>query len=199
MRAGFALLSILMFPTLSFAEEATATTSLASTSSLPTIDCTYQFSKDAVTIEATVVETWAKHAAVELFTFNNAELAKQLDALKRCFTDQGWQGFNTAFQKSGNLDAIKSRELSVSATLKGNPSVQVNKDNQWKVSIPMDVVYQNKENKINQSLTVNLLITRKPTGGLGILQVIAVPQQKIGQPDNTATPVPAEKPAEKAH
>lgn len=195
MRAGFALLSILVLPTLSFAEETTANTP----SALPTIDCTYQFSKDVTTIDAGVIETWAKHAAIKLFTFNNAELTKQLDALKLCFTDQGWQGFNAAFQKSGNLDAIKSRQLTVSATLKGDLSIQVNKDNQWKVSVPMDVVYQNKDNKIDQSLTVSLLITRKSTGGLGILQVIAVPQQKAGQPDSTATPVASEKPAEKAH
>ncbi len=196
MRFGFALLPILVYlPIACFAVDATPAQPSPS-SSLPTIDCNYQFSKDATTIDPTVIETWSKHAALQLFTFNNAELPAQLSALKNCFTEQGWQGFNTAFQKSGNLDAIKARQLVVSATIKGEVTIQVTKDNQWKVSLPMDVVYQNKDNKIDQSLTVSLLIIKKPTGGLGLLQIVAVPliksdqaaKRKVIEPDHSDHP-----------
>lgn len=182
MRVGLALISILVLPGFSYAEETTAS---GAAGALPVIDCHYQFSKDLKNIEPSIVETWARHAAVQLFTFNNAELTKQLETLKLCFTDQGWQGFHAAFQKSGNLDAIKSRELEVSSAIKGKVSIETVKENQWKVSLPMDILYQNKENKIDQSLTVNLLITRKPSGGLGILQVIAAPQQKETPPQDS--------------
>ncbi len=179
MRFGFILCSTLLFPLASFAEE----TSAPPTSSvLPTIDCHYQFAKDLTTIEPTVVETWAKNAAIQLFTFNNTQLTEQLKELKFCFTDQGWQGFNTAFEKSGNLDAIKTRQLSVSATQEGQITMEASKDNQWKINVPLHVIYKNKDNKIDQMLAVSLLITRKPSGDLGILQIIASPQKNASQP-----------------
>lgn len=179
MRFGFILYATLILPFAAFAEEAAVQ---SAPSALPTIDCHYQFAKDLTTIDPSVVEIWSKHAAIQLFTLNNSELKQQLDELKLCFTDQGWQGFNTAFEKSGNLEAIKTRQLSVFASQQGHVTMEVNKDNQWKVAIPLHVTYQNKDNKIEQTLMVNLLITRKPSGSLGILQVIATPQKSQSAP-----------------
>jgi hypothetical protein len=178
MRISSVLLSVILFPVIGFAEEATP---------LPTIDCNYQFAKDMTTIDPAVIEVWSKNATTALFTFDNTNLTKQLEALKLCFTEQGWQSFNAAFQKSGNLDAIKSRQLSVSSSIKGQTSIQTTKDNQWKISLPIEVVYQNKDNKITQSLTVHLLVTRKPSGGLGILQVIATPEKNSPSTPASAT------------
>lgn len=151
------------------------------------INCEYHFSKDTKVIDPSQMQTWSKNATLQLFTFNNAQFKDQLSALKNCFTEQGWQGFNTAFEKSGNLNAIQSKQLSVSSELKGDTSLQVVKDNQWKSTSPIEVTYQNKEQKLNQSLTVNLLITRKPSGDLGIMQVIAVPK-KPNEQKSTPTP-----------
>lgn len=163
---------------LSFAEDVKATAPVQPAPQAGPINCEYHFPKEIKVIEPSQIETWSKNAVMQLFTFDQDKLNNQLASLKNCFTDQGWQGFNSAFEKSGNLNAIKSKQLTVSSELKGNTSLQVVKDNQWKASAPIEVTYRNKEQKITQALTVNLLITRKPSGDLGIMQVIAVPVKK---------------------
>lgn len=141
------------------------------------INCNYHIPKETTTIDQSVISTWAKIAAVQSFDFNPATLDEQLTQLKACFTEQGWQGFNEALQKSGNIDAIKSQHLTVSSQVDGNVSINPVKDNQWKVGVPMQVVYQNEKEKLTQSLSIELLIGRKPTGDLGIMQVIATPRK----------------------
>ena len=102
-----------------------------------------------------------------------------MGSLKNCYTDQGWQGFNEALQKSGNITAIKSQNLTVSSQVDGDLKLNAIKDNQWKVTIPLQVVYQNDKEKLTQLLTVDLLIGRKISGDLGIIQMIAAPRDPI--------------------
>ena len=63
------------------------------------------------------------------------------------------------------------------------------KDNQWKASVPLQVVYQNDKEKLTQLLTVNLLIGRKISGDLGIMQMIATPQQAANTQQAEEKPV----------
>ena len=100
-----------------------------------------------------------------------------MQKLQSCFTDQGWTGFNSALQKSGNLDAIKTQKLTVSSQVDGQPQVTEAKDNQWKITLPLQVVYQNDKEKVTQLLNVNLTVGRKITGDLGIVQIIASPRE----------------------
>ncbi|NSL17842.1 DotI/IcmL/TraM family protein [Tatlockia micdadei] len=120
---------------------------------------------------------WAEKAAEQSFDFDYNTMDSQLAALKSCYTEQGWQGFNDALQKSGNLNAIKSQQLTVSSMVNGESKITELKDNQWKVIIPMQVVYQNDKEKLTQPLTVNLVVGRKISGDLGIMQMIAIPSQ----------------------
>lgn len=159
-----------------------ATSPPAQPSLLPVINCQYHFSKALKTIDHSVIETWAKQAALQIFELSSAHTEADLEALKPCFTDQGWQGFNLAFQKSGNLEAIKAQQLDVHATLKGQPVFETTQENLWKISIPIDVSYQSKTETRHQSLSVHLLITRKSSGDLGIQQVVAAPTQPEHQP-----------------
>ena len=87
----------------------------------------------------------------------------------------------------------------VDGELKVNPV----KDNQWKVSIPLQVVYQNDKEKLTQKLNVDLLIGRKMSGDLGIMQMIATPMEtaNLKQPEAAApaskeTTATNEKPAD---
>ncbi len=154
---------------------------------LPTMDCHYHFSKDMKTIDLALVKQWAEKAVVQSFDFNSTSIDNELLALKSCFTDQGWQGFDQAFNASGNLNAIKKQQLAVSSQLNGKASVQFVKDNQWKASLPLQVTYQNKEHKLVQALTVDLLISRKSSGDLGIMQLIAIPSKApTAVPNNTS-------------
>lgn len=141
------------------------------------LDCNYRIPAETTNIEPAIVQKWAEKAAVQSFDLDHNTLDKQLSDLKACYTDLGWQGFNDALQKSGNLNAIKTQQLTVSSMLNGEAKVIEAKDNQWKLTIPLQVVYQNDKEKLSQPLTVNLVVGRKISGDLGIMQMIAIPQQ----------------------
>jgi len=161
------------------------------------INCKYHIPANTTTIEQSLISTWASKAAVQSFEFNPASIDAELIELKSCYTDQGWQGFNDALQKSGNIESFKKQGLTVSSLVDGELKVNPVKDNQWKVSIPLQVVYQNDKEKLTQKLNVDLLIGRKMSGDLGIMQMIAIPietanlkQPVVAAPvskENTAT------------
>ena len=141
------------------------------------INCAYQISPQVSHIDPNVIIKWTEKAAEQAFTFDAAQIDKQMEQLKTCFTNQGWQGFQDAFKKSGNMNSIKSQQLSVSAMVESPPTIVENKGNEWKVSVPLQVVYQNKQQKLTQPLHIDVLVGRKLTGELGIMQIIATPKQ----------------------
>lgn len=143
----------------------------------PSINCNYHIPAETTKIEQTIVLQWAKKAAQQSFELDHKNVEQQLANLKACYTDQGWQGFNDALQKSGNLNAIKTQQLVVNSNISGETKINEVKDNQWKVSLPMQVIYQNGQDKLTQALTVNVVVGRKMSGDLGIMQLIAMPQQ----------------------
>lgn len=156
----------------------------------PIINCDYKISAETKTIEQSIVVTWSEKATTQAFDFDPTALDSQIQKLKPCFTDQGWVGFNLALQKSGNLEAIKSQKLTVSSQVDGQPQVTEAKNNQWKITLPLQVVYQNDKEKVTQLLSVNLTVGRKITGELGIVQLIASPRTAVAsqQSNNPTAP-----------
>src|SRR3990167_4936904 len=123
------------------------------------IDCSHPLaSLHTTNIDSALIIQWAEKAAMQTFALEAPKLDTQMHLLKTCYTDQGWKSFNDAFKKSGNLDVIKHEQLSMSSLIDGKTTVESKQENQWKVSIPMQITYQNSKQKINQSLLVNLLI-----------------------------------------
>lgn len=139
------------------------------------VNCDYKLADDA-TVDQPLLSTWAERAAVQSFTFKPSDLETELTALQKCYTGPGWKAFNEALKTSGNLEAIRSNNLTVSSEISGTAKVDNVKDNQWKVSVPLKVTYQNQEKQLLQALDVDLLIAREKSGKLGIMQVIAVPK-----------------------
>lgn len=143
------------------------------------INCNYKISADTKNIEQSLVIDWAKKAVVQAFDFNPDTIDGQIQELKNCFTDQGWQGFNTALQKSGNIDAIKSQKLKVTSQVDGDAKITQAKDNQWELSVPLQVVYQNSKEKVTQKLQVNLSVGRKVSGDLGVDKLVATTRKDV--------------------
>lgn len=163
---------------------------LPSQQTAPVINCDYKISAETKAIEQSLILTWSEKAIIQSFDFDPATVDAQLQKLQACFTDQGWLSFNSALQKSGNLDAIKSQKLHVSSQIDGQPQVTEAIENQWKIIIPLQVVYQNDKEKVTQLLNVNVTVGRKITGDLGINQMIAVPRtatntSQTNSPSNT--------------
>lgn len=140
-----------------------------------TINCEYSVPQET-DVKQTIITTWAQKAAVQSFQFNPDNLQEQMTALKKCYTLSGWQAFNEALKTSGNLEAIQSNQLIVSSKVNGTTRIKDSKENQWKVTVPLKVVYQNKEKQLEQALDVELLIAHEKSGKFGIMQVIAVPE-----------------------
>lgn len=171
----------------------TQTTTTAPTTAAPatpgTIDCNYHIPADTSTVDQNMVLQWAQQATQQSFDFDHTSIDNQMTALKACFTDQGWQSFQDALNKSGNLNAIKSLQLMVSSMVDGQGTITVNKDNQWKVTVPLQIVYQNQKQKLTQYLNVDLIVGRKTNGDLGIMQIIAAvrPSSNNAAPASTST------------
>ncbi|KTD08948.1 IcmL-like protein [Legionella gratiana] len=159
----------------------------------PVINCEYKIPPETKKIDQSLVITWSEKAVTQTFDFDPNKVDEQLQKLEACFTEQGWTGFNTALQKSGNLEAIKSQKLTVSSQVLGHATVTEVKENQWKINLPLQVVYQNEKEKVTQLLNVDVTIARKMTGDLGIAQMIAAPRNTEKSPtsdtaDTTSNP-----------
>lgn len=142
------------------------------------IDCTMKIPSDQKEIDQKTIQQWSEKAALQAFTMQASSIDAQLASLEKCFTKSGWEGYKTALDKSGNIDAIKTEDLVVSADLSGTPSVVINEENkQWNVIVPLKVVYKNAKNSITQDLNVTLLVSRDNSDKLGIMQVVAAPQE----------------------
>lgn len=165
----------------------------------PVINCEYKIPAQTKVIDQTLVLSWSEKAVTQAFDFDSANVDNQMLKLKDCFTEQGWAGFNTALQKSGNIEAIKTQKLTVSSQVDGQTQIIEAKDNQWKITMPLQVVYQNDKEKVTQLLNVNVTIGRKISGDLGMIQMIAnprpaavlLPANNPTTPDSTVQPTPA--------
>jgi hypothetical protein len=137
------------------------------------ISCQMHIPATAVTLQPAVVKPWAEMATMRSFTFSADPIEKQLTTLKDCFTDQGWKSFEEAFQKSGNLQTIKKHQLKSTAQITGTTQIEAIKNNLWSVTMPVQVIYANDQQNVTQNLSIKIIVGRKPTGDLGINQIIA--------------------------
>lgn len=153
----------------------------------PIINCTYKIPENTKTIDQALVLKWSEKAVIQSFSFNPQTLDAQLKDLQNCFTEQGWISFNSALEKSGNIDAIKTQSLTVSSMVDGDAQVLEAKDNEWKISFPMHVVYQNDKEKVTQLLSITLTVGRKIDGDLGINQIIASPRTNQTTPTSDSS------------
>ena len=156
-----------------------------------TMNCDYKIPASMKTIDQALVLSWSEKATVQTFDFDPKSVDDQMQKLQSCFTEQGWVGFNDALKKSGNVEAIKAQHLTVSSQIDGQAQMAEAKDNQWKVTLPLQVVYQNDKEKLTQLLDIQLTVGRKITGELGIAQMIAsvrkaeVPAPSASNPTTT--------------
>lgn len=141
------------------------------------VDCHLKIPASTVVTQE-LVSAWSEKAVEQSFNYSSLDIDSKLLELKSCFTDQGWLGYNDAITQSGNIKAVKEQKLTVSSQIDGKTRVETLKDNNWKVRVLLQVVYQNDKEKLTQLLTVDLMVARKVSGELGILQIIAAPRGK---------------------
>lgn len=140
-------------------------------------NCEYKIPASMKTIAPDVVTKWAENATIHAFHFELNKIDEQLQKLQACFTDKGWVNYKNALQYSDNLEVMKRKKLNMTSQLDGVPiSIQIKEDH-WKVIVPLKVWYYNDQEKTIQTLNVHLLIVRKASGDLGVLEIAALPRQ----------------------
>ncbi|BCA96340.1 hypothetical protein TUM19329_27010 [Legionella antarctica] len=138
---------------------------------LETINCNYKISPETKNIDEAFVLSWAVQAAIQSFDFNFLSLDTQLHQLESCYTEKGWKEFKNAMQKTGNIEAIKTQKLTAISQMDGRAQLIESKNNQWKISLPLHVIYQNDKGDVTQLLNVNLIVGRRSSGELGIMHL----------------------------
>lgn len=137
------------------------------------INCEYKIPAETTKIDQAFILSWAAQAATQSFSFNTESIDTQLQKLQACYTEKGWIDFMNALYKSGNIEAIKTLKVNMSSEMSGQAQLLESKDNQWKITLPLKVVYQNDKEQVTQLVNINLTIGRKITGDLGIMQIVA--------------------------
>lgn len=123
---------------------------------------------------------WANMAAIAAYTYSFINYRQELQAASAYFTPEGWQNFISALQDSGNLQAVITKKLMVSAVAKGAPVILqeglLNGRYTWRVQMPMLITYQSASQKSDQDVIVTMLVTRvsplNSARGIGIAQFI---------------------------
>lgn len=140
------------------------------------IDCNYHISDQSSDIGEELISKWATKATLQAFDLSPNNVGSDLMKLKACFTDSGWISFMDALKKSGNLTIIKTEQLTVNSLVKGELHLEALRKNQWKITLPIQVIYHNAQKKLVQDNTVTLMVGRKINGDLGIMQMIVAPK-----------------------
>jgi|AntRauTorckE5430_2_1112549.scaffolds.fasta_scaffold00008_26 intracellular multiplication protein IcmL len=107
---------------------------------------------------------WASQVAVQLFTVDFFNIDSQINELRPFFTEPGWVAMNAALRDSGWVASLVEKKLSVSAVLKGSPSVlrhgMVNGAYAWVINFPLLVTYESASEQRKETRVFTLTVTR---------------------------------------
>ncbi len=141
-----------------------------------TIDCDYRVSAEIDSMDRDFVINWAKYAVLQSFDFSLSSLDMQISKLRSCYTKTGWNAFMNALQESGNLKEIKDHNLFMNGQLDGQPELIAASETQWKIVVPIKVIYKNNQETVVHFLSIYLTVGWRNAFNLGITQMIAIPR-----------------------
>lgn len=139
-----------------------------------------------------VVKQWSNIAVIDIFTYDFVNYERALQQVSQYFTDDGWSSFLNTLNNSNNLPTVISKKLVVSAVAIKPPLIlmkgMLNGVYSWRIQIPVLVTYQSASEFIQQTVLINLLVTRISTlenpKGIGIEQFVVssyLPDQSINK------------------
>ena len=140
------------------------------------------------------VLAWASEAAIASYTYNALSYTKQFENLKAKFTNEGWNNFEEALKKSGNLNEVINNGVVVSA-FRSNPAEiesysEKNSISTWVVKVPTQVTYENGYVKIEQDMETYLTISSNNDGKLLIQNI----NSSLVSPTRSANAIPKPRP-----
>lgn len=135
------------------------------------------------------IKEWATKIAQQSYTYNYKNYETELLKLKPYFTPSGWDAFDNALKLSKNLDVVKANKFSLSTTaipervrVLENKFDKESKRYEWKLEVPITVLYKGKEHELKQLINLQMTIMRIPktaanSDGVAINAFIAISEE----------------------
>lgn len=128
--------------------------------------------------------TWLQTCVTQANTYDFVNYQAQFMRNKDCFTRDGWSQFQSAMEKAGTLETVKTQRLVATSVANGAPVILQegisNGAYTWLIQIPVTVTYQGGQagrSVLNQQLLVKTLVSNIPAyaskEGVGIAQYVA--------------------------
>lgn len=171
----FKLFSIALLSNLSFAVQTTVSPAPQSQD----IRCTSTVPDYSEKAKMKFIKDWATYVAQNSFNLSHDDLDNHLKQLQFCYSSSGWNQFNQALHKSGNLNLINQHQLKANTDVIG--PIEINhhpKYSSWTAMVPMRVVYQNQTQRISQEMNVHLTINQQTDNHLAVIQIVGRPAEK---------------------
>ena len=127
------------------------------------------------------LKSWAVAAVTEAFTLGHHDWRVRLSAVRRHFTDDGYESFVAGLEESLFLQRLRENRQVASAVARGAPVITATRKLRgsiaWAVEFPLLVTFQAGARRLDQALLARVLVTRVPLSeratGIGIAQLIA--------------------------
>jgi intracellular multiplication protein IcmL len=115
-------------------------------------------------ISPTALLQWATETSMMASSYNFVNYRDALQTLQNRFTADGWRNFEQALKDSRMLETVIAKKLVVSAVATGAPVILeqgvINGSYTWRVSLPILITYQSASETTQQSLIVNMWVSR---------------------------------------
>ncbi|MGH1456551.1 MAG: DotI/IcmL/TraM family protein [Alphaproteobacteria bacterium] len=125
--------------------------------------------------------TWASLAVSDIMTFGFNDYKSRLSVASDYFTQDGWESFSSALQRSRIVEMVEQNQQIVSAAISAAPVLQSAREMdgvyQWIMQIPMVLTYRSGSKSSTTGVLVTVVIMRssdkKHPYGIAINQWIA--------------------------
>lgn len=127
------------------------------------------------------LRNWAVTAVTEAFTLGHHDWRRRLGAVRRYFTDDGYDSFLEGLEESLFLARLRENRQVASAVASGAPVITDTRKYRgriaWAIEFPILVTFQAGNKRVDQPLVARVLVSRVPLSdreaGIGIAQLIA--------------------------
>lgn len=140
-------------------------------------ECRFSAPLDEPKSKMQFVKNWSALVAKQSFTFPYEKTEAYLEKLKGCYTAEGWEAFSMALKHSGNLELVQDKRFSSTSQVVGLVSISHEDFTPiWETNVPINLVYQNKQQRFNQELIVHLRLREVGSGKFLVEQIIGYPK-----------------------
>ena len=127
------------------------------------------------------LKNWTVAAVTEAFTLGHHDWRARLSAVRRHFTDKGYESFLAGLEESLLLARLRENRQVASAVATGAPVIVDTRKYRgriaWEIEFPMLMTFQAGAKRLDQALNGKVLVTRVPLSdrvtGIGIARLVA--------------------------